>query len=67
MILFSSHSERKKMEKEREENTYPQGQRKEKDLAWSFDETRSENYAVLSLANAKQFCQRDDNGFFYIG
>ena len=23
-------------------------------------QTRSENYAVLSLANAKQFCQRDD-------
>ena len=32
MILFSSHSERKKMEKEREENTYPQGHGKEKDL-----------------------------------
>ena len=31
----------RKMEKEREENTYSQGQRKEKDLASSFDETRS--------------------------
>ena len=34
MIHFSSHSERKKMEKEREENTYPQGHEKEKDLAY---------------------------------
>ena len=38
MILFSSHSERKKMEKEREEIRGLQGHEKEKDLVHHGDE-----------------------------
>ena len=38
MILFSSHSERKKMEKEREEIRGLQGHEKQKDLAHHEDE-----------------------------
>ena len=42
------------MEKEREENTYSQGHEKEKDLASSFDETRSKTmqfYLEQALSN----------------
>ena len=61
MILFSSHSERKKMEKEREENTYSQGHEKEKDLASSFDETRSKTMRFYFEQNDKRFCLNVSN------
>ena len=56
MILFSSHSERQGKGKRKEENTYPQGHEKEKDLASSFDETRSKTMRFYFEQNDKRFC-----------
>ena len=49
------------MEKEREENTYSQGHEKEKDLASSFDETRSKTMRFYFGQNDKRFCLNESN------
>ena len=62
MILFSSHSERKKMEKEREEIRGLQGHEKEKDLASSFDETRSKTMRFYFWQTLNVFVQMGGEG-----
>ena len=51
------------MEKEREENTYSQGHEKEKDLASSFDETRSKTMQFYLWQTLNDFVKERINGF----
>ena len=48
------------MEKEREENTYSQGHEKEKDLASSFDETRSKTMRFYFGLNDIRFYPKEN-------
>ena len=63
MILFSSHSERKKMEKEREEIRGLQGREKEKDLVYQKGKQGLKLCGFISNRTIIVFVQMTINGF----